>query len=91
MNRIGRWLNYYGLNVRREWRRSMKHRAGRANVRGRKPGIPDLTPEEVADIRTLAMGNREAAELYGLSRRHVWNIRNGRTWSSLRNYSEGLL
>ncbi len=60
----------------------MKRRAGRAKVRGRKPGIPNLSPVEIADIRTLAMRDSDVAALYGLSRRHVWNIRTGRAWPS---------
>jgi hypothetical protein len=59
-------------------------RVARGHARGAPRGIlhpsAKLTVEQVVEIRERKVGQRQAAQIYGVTEAHIWAIRTGQKW-----------
>lgn len=82
-------LNNHVNNL--EWctrSQNMKHLYSvlkRGHVCGEASGKSNLTNEKVLEILYSPLSNQEVADLYGVSRKCAYNIRNGISWTHVTN------
>lgn len=53
---------------------------GRRDVKGEQIGTSKLTSDQVLEIKTSSLSNKDLAEKYGVKPTHIWRIRSGLSW-----------